>query len=229
MNNSFDFYYILPIILFGLFISLSVLNPYYKGRQKKRRSSPFIFSLIGLNLLISGSLYVVFGVISHRYEAKLESKQKRESEYRDSIQIIIDKQRLLTDEKFERDSITKYLQSYYDAYCVNDSNKLDEFYSFPLDRYYTLSNVPKEQVHERTNFENFNHKYPNCKIKKDKIIINRKGQDTLEVIIELKQAENKKYYTNFLLGKDMKIFSVISIIATPDLSDGKEEKKRKRK
>jgi hypothetical protein len=229
MNNPIEIYYILPIIFFGLIVSLSILSPLYKDKQKKRRSLSFIIKMLVLNVLISGGVYWIFGLISEKQKNKIEQKQGIDDRIRDSIQINIDKQKIELDERTKRDSISRYLQAYYDAYCVNDSTRLDSFYSYPLDRYYTLSNVSKQTVHERTSFDNFTHRYPNCKIRKDKILINKLGGDTIEVIIELKQIQNRKYFTNFLLGKDMKIFSVISTISVPDLSDDKEEKRKKKK
>ena len=173
-------------------------------------------------ILMIGTIFTSLDYFNIRFQKHLHSKNyikdtivfkvskdtTLNAEY-DSVKNLLKKQKI-------KDSIVKYMQTYYDVYCKNDSNKLDKYYSFPLVKFYKYSPATKRNVHERSNFEFLHRKYKECNISSENTYINKIGKDSLDISILLsKSTENIKYFTNIKLNKDWKIYSIGNTVLTP--------------
>ena len=177
--------------------------------SKRVRNFLFVFLFISFIIAV---LLLIFNLPSITNQEKgtiVVDIQKILAEKRQTEQII---EFHKTEQK--KDSLIYFIQSYYKAYCSKDSIKLDSYYSYPLERYYTFESASKKIVHNRTKFE-WNHpKYKNCNPpSKENIEIKYYGRDTTVVSILLAKTEkNSVFYTTIKLNKEWKIYWMANTI-----------------
>jgi|GEM_PF-4436976 len=215
MIKLIDILFVIPILIFSVTITMPLLNPvkkYFGGLKNWK----FISILSFISIVMSISLYCVSQILINKNKEVISEKYNKEMQIDDSINKIQFDQKKALNEKNKQIDLIKYIQSYYDAYCINNTKKLDSYYSLPLKRYYTLINVNQESVHERSNFEYLSRgKKPfknECKISKEKITINKVSKDTIEVSIEQANKKEGRVYTKIMLNKENKIFSIMNVI-----------------
>ncbi len=115
----------------------------------------------------------------------------------------------------KKQEIINILQEYFEAYSEKNIERIDSFYIFPLEKFYTYQNLPKKDVEERVRF------YFNCNPTVSMFNVNLqntevvfKGKDTVQVSIKMNENDNRTIYTKIKMNGSKKIFSIGNTIMT---------------
>lgn len=213
MENNF--FYITSIYLFSALISFFtltfILPKLYKTQKPRLTFNKKIF--FGIFLL--SILTFMIGTFSFLLVEKLDYKKGNIdiSETINELSVKADIE-ILKRNKAREDKIFFVVQEYLKANQSKNVNRIDTFYSFPLEKFFKLLHVSKDKLNERTRFEWRHKTYPLFKINSTNTIIKTIGIDTVKVVIKQFETENRTIFLNIKLNKELKIFSIGNSILT---------------
>ena len=113
-----------------------------------------------------------------------------------------------------KQEVLSVMQEYYNSYYERDIARIDTFYVFPLEKFFTYKNIPKEKVNERIRFYFNHHKDLWFKVTLENTDITFKHRDTIHVSIIMSESKNRTIYTKIKMNSNKKIFSIGNSIMT---------------
>ena len=158
-----------------------------------------ILTGIGTLVAIISIIYLVIN--SNQQEKEL---QKKNQILNDSIT----KQKLLVlQQKQQQQTIINTIQQYLIVSHDQNYERLDTFFYFPVEKYYTCVNVSKEKLNERTKFWWYHHSEQVFHLTSENTDIKKEKSD---FIVAIKQSETSQItiFLNIKLNKNLKIFYV---------------------
>jgi hypothetical protein len=91
-------------------------------------------------------------IISKKNEMYLVIKNEKARAEADSLKKIFLKEKTALSEKERRNSIVNAVQKYFNVTESKDVYKYDSLFTFPVKKYFVITNVSKERVNERIRF-----------------------------------------------------------------------------
>jgi hypothetical protein len=204
---SANFLLYTSVLLVSISISSVIVNflfPEFKVRisafNTNGKTGKFALSFIIIASLIGLALYFifVFGEKKPKVDEKTVQLMLKKSEENENLKKLLQEQN-------KTQEITKVIQSYLDADHSRNINRIDSFYTFPLEKFYTMANVSKEKANERTEFYWRHHSDSELILTKENFEIRFQGKDSIQVSIKLSENKKQIIFSNIKLNQDHKI------------------------
>lgn len=214
----------LSVIITSITFSVVIATAFFSNRQRRKSSinksnsitRRFYITLALLVVLIAGSLF--FGLEIYQKWQHDNNVEKIANELAEKeLEIKAKENAQILKENVQKKKVLVFVQSYLHAYSLKNIDSVNQFYSFPLKKYYTFYNVSKEKVDERIRFYWRHNDDPEFIVTDENTEIKNNDNGAFFVSIKMKEHRRQSILLNLKIDSSFKIYSVGNYIVTEEI------------